>query len=192
SFLQFLRIGDGPCLCSRIRSAREHADEHAVLPHDQVEHVADGTNALAGLPLVLARHNARESGEFVGKRPGIFSESGLHSGRLRLRQRHHQSDYKRAHSVLSQNLLHVELLYVTTPARWTICREEPAFAGKVTCGFCSETSGQSWRSNTVATDRLTGLSSKVVHSFSCRPYRRRSGWCSLASRPRMWALSTGL
>jgi hypothetical protein len=74
--------------------------------------VADGANALAGLPVVLARHNARESGEFVGKRSGIFSEGGLHPCRLRLRQRQHQSDRKRAHSVLSQNLLHVELLYV--------------------------------------------------------------------------------
>jgi hypothetical protein len=77
--------------------------------------VANGANAVAGLPVVLARHNARESGEFVGKRSGIFSEGGLHSCRLplRLRQRHHQSDRKRAHSVLNQNLLHVELLYVT-------------------------------------------------------------------------------
>src|SRR5436853_2630907 len=45
----------------------------------------------------------------------IFSEGGLYPCRLplRLRQRHHQSDRKRAHSVLNQNLLHVELLYVT-------------------------------------------------------------------------------
>jgi hypothetical protein len=35
----------------------------------------------------------------------------------------------------------------------SICREEPVFAGKVTCGVRSETSGQSWPSNTVATDR---------------------------------------
>src|SRR5262249_35952762 len=49
-----------------------------------------------------------------GKCCCIFSEGGLHSCRLRLRlrQRHHQSDRKRAHSVLSQNLLHLELLYV--------------------------------------------------------------------------------
>jgi hypothetical protein len=86
------------------------AGEHAVLRNDQVEHVADGANALAGLPVVLARHNARESGEFVGERSGIFSEGGLHPCRLRLRQRQHKSDRKRAHSVLSQNLLHVELL----------------------------------------------------------------------------------
>jgi hypothetical protein len=33
--------------------------------------------------------------------------------RLRPRQRHHQSDRKRAHRVLNQNLLQVELLYVT-------------------------------------------------------------------------------
>src|SRR5216684_1889167 len=90
-----------------------------------------------------ARHNARESAEFVGKRSGIFCEGGLYSCRLRLRQRHHQSDRKRAHCVLSKNLHHVELLSVTTPAHWTICREEPAFAGKVTCGVRSETSGLS-------------------------------------------------
>src|SRR5215469_1773934 len=33
-----------------------------------------------------------------------------------------------------------------------ICREKPVFAGKVTCGVRNETSGQSWPSNTVATD----------------------------------------
>src|SRR2546430_7858407 len=39
------------------------------------------------------------SGEFVGKRSGISCEGGLQSCRLRLRprQRHHQSDRKRAH-----------------------------------------------------------------------------------------------
>src|SRR5580693_4254396 len=125
SLLQFLRIGDGRGPCSRIRSAGENAGENAVLHNDQVEHVADGANALAGLPVVLARHNARESGEFAGKRSGIFSESGLHSRRLRLRHRRHQSGRERAHSVLSQNLLHVELLYVALiqpPKMWSICR----------------------------------------------------------------------
>src|SRR5262249_41847636 len=80
--------------------------------------------------------------------------------RLRLRQRHHQSDRKRAHCVLSQNLLHLELLYVTkrlvllvtanaglnAAAHGKIWREEPVFAGKVICGVRSETSGQSWPS----------------------------------------------
>ena len=42
------------------------------------------------------------------------------------------------------------------PAHGTICREEPVFAGKVICGVRNETSGQSWPSNTVATDPLTG------------------------------------
>jgi hypothetical protein len=42
------------------------------------------------------------------------------------------------------------------PAHGTICREEPVFAGKVTCGVRNETSGQSWPSNTVATDPFTG------------------------------------
>src|SRR5215472_16323418 len=113
SFLHFLWIGEGRGRRGRIRCARKHAGEQAVLLNDQIEHLGNGANALAGLPVVLARHNARESGEFVGKRSGIFSEGGLHSCRLRLRQRHHQSDRKCAHSVLSQNLLHVELLYVT-------------------------------------------------------------------------------
>jgi len=36
----------------------------------RLKNLADGANALAGLPVVLARHNARESGEFVGKRSG--------------------------------------------------------------------------------------------------------------------------
>src|ERR1700738_4997820 len=64
------------------------------------------------------------------------------------------------------------------PAYGTICRKEPVFAGKVTCGVRSETSGQSWPSNTVATDRLTGLSSKVVHPVSCRTV------CQTAQAPR--------
>jgi len=59
------------------------------------------------------RANARESSEFVGKRSGIFSEGALQSCRLRLRQRHQQSDRKRAHRVLNQKLLHADLLYVT-------------------------------------------------------------------------------
>src|SRR5258706_8272211 len=37
-----------------------------------------------------------------------------------------------------------------------ICREKPVFAGKVTCGVRNETSGQSWPSNTVATDAFKG------------------------------------
>src|SRR5580765_2878146 len=42
------------------------------------------------------------------------------------------------------------------PAHGTICREKPVFAGKVTCGVQNETSGQSWPSNTAATDPFTG------------------------------------
>src|SRR5215467_2935301 len=113
SFLHFLRIGDGRGRCPRIRCARKHAGEQAVLFNDQVEDVGDGANALGGLPVVFACHDARESGEFVGKRSGIFCEGGLQSCRLRLRprQRHHKSDRKRAQPVLNQNLLHVELLF---------------------------------------------------------------------------------
>ena len=44
--------------------------------------------------------------------PASFPKAACIPAGLRLRQRHHQSDRKRAHSVLSQNLLHVELLYV--------------------------------------------------------------------------------
>src|SRR5580765_2080469 len=54
------------------------------------------------------------------------------------------------------------------PAHGTICREEPVLAGKVICGVRNETSGQSWPSNTVATDPLTSLISQLVHPFSCR------------------------
>jgi hypothetical protein len=39
---------------------------------------------------------------------------------------------------------------------WNICRDEPVFAEKVTCGVRSETSGQSGPSNTFATDAFTG------------------------------------
>src|SRR5215470_13574986 len=38
----------------------------------------------------------------------------------------------------------------------TIRPEEPMFAGKVTSGVRNEISGQSWPSNTLATDRFTG------------------------------------
>src|SRR5581483_6943341 len=43
------------------------------------------------------------------------------------------------------------------PAHRTICREEPVLAGKVTCGVRTETSGQSWPSNTRATDHRVCL-----------------------------------
>src|ERR1051326_2406959 len=111
-FLHFLGIGDGGGLCARIRCARKHAGEQAVLRNDQVEHVGNGANALAGLPVVPARHDAREPSEFLGKRSGIFCEGSLYSYRLRLRQRHHQSDRESARSVPSQNLHHLELLFV--------------------------------------------------------------------------------
>ena len=93
--------------------------EHVVLLNNQVEHVADGANGRVGLPVVLARHNARQRREFVGKRSGIFSEGGLDFCRLRLRQRHHQSDREYIHSILHQNLLHEKLLYLNLngPAR---------------------------------------------------------------------------
>src|SRR6267143_6297584 len=41
-----------------------------------------------------------------------------------------------------------------------ICREKPVFAGKVTSGVRNETNGQSWPSNTVATDPFTGQNRK--------------------------------
>src|SRR5271156_4510299 len=49
---------------------------------------------------------------------------------------------------------HSQRQYVLSdaPAHRTICREEPVLEGKVTCGVRSETSGQSWLSNTVATN----------------------------------------
>jgi len=46
-------------------------------------------------------------------------------------------------SVVSGNLFPVKLFYVTAPDHWTICPEVTAFAGKVICGVCSETSGLS-------------------------------------------------
>src|SRR5438067_6866483 len=47
--------------------------------------------------------------------PASFAKAGCNPAGLGLRprQRHHQSDRKGAHYVLSQNLLHLELLYVT-------------------------------------------------------------------------------
>ena len=110
--MHFPRIGNGSGLCPRIRFTRERAGEQAVLLNDQVEHVADGAHALAGLPLVLACHNLRESGEFFGKRSGIFSEGGLEFRRLRLRQWRHQSDRQYIRTVTSQNLFHRELLCI--------------------------------------------------------------------------------
>jgi hypothetical protein len=56
-----------------------------------------------------------------------------------------------------------------------ICREEPVFARKVTCGVRNETSGQSWPSNTVATDPFTGQkrSSKCGSGIQ---HKRLGGW----------------
>ena len=61
------------------------------------------------------------------------------------------------------------------PAYGTICREEPVFAGKVICGVRNETSGQSWRSNTVATDPFTGQNRNSKCSSSIQ-HKRLGGW----------------
>ncbi len=59
--------------------------EQAVLFDDQVEHVVDGANALAGLPVVLARHNARITAQLFAMRTilgpfiGAFNVSELSS-----------------------------------------------------------------------------------------------------------------
>src|SRR5215472_9002828 len=60
-------------------------------------------------------------------------------------------------------------------AHRTICREEPAFAGKVTCGVRSETSGQSWPSNMVATDPFTAQS-RNSKCGSAIQQKRLGGW----------------
>src|ERR1700757_2075598 len=56
-----------------------------------------------------------------------------------------------------------------------ICREEPVFAGKVTCGVRNETSGQSGPSNTVAADPFTGQNwnSKCGSGIE---HQRLGGW----------------
>jgi hypothetical protein len=55
-----------------------------------------------------------------------------------------------------------------------ICREEPLFAGKVTSGVRNETSGQSWPSNTVATDPFTGQNRNSV--WQRYPAQTSGGW----------------
>ena len=61
------------------------------------------------------------------------------------------------------------------PAHGTICREEPVFAGKVTCGVRNETSGQSWPSSTVATDPFTGQNRNSKCGSGIQ-YKRLGGW----------------
>src|SRR5271170_375091 len=56
-----------------------------------------------------------------------------------------------------------------------ICREEPVFAGKVTCGVRNETSGQSWPSNTVVTDPFTGQNRNSKCGSGIQ-HKRLGGW----------------
>ena len=60
-------------------------------------------------------------------------------------------------------------------AHGTICREEPVFAGKVTCGVRNETSGQSWPANTVATDPFTGQNRNSKRGSGIQ-HKRLGGW----------------
>ena len=60
--------------------------------------------------------------------------------------------------------------------RGTICREEPVFAGKVTCGVRNETSGQSWSSNTVATDAFyQTVTDRIISSLKADMIPREEG-----------------
>src|SRR5580704_1247836 len=61
------------------------------------------------------------------------------------------------------------------PSLRNICREEPVFAGKVTCGVRNETSGQSWPSNTVATDPFTGQNRNSKCGSGIQ-HKRLGGW----------------
>src|SRR6266851_5723831 len=54
------------------------------------------------------------------------------------------------------NLTCPECCEVDISASRNICREKPVFAEKVTCGALNETGGQSWPSNTGATNPFTG------------------------------------
>src|SRR5271169_3486712 len=56
-----------------------------------------------------------------------------------------------------------------------MCREEPVFAGKVTCGGRNETSGQSWPSNTVATVPFTGQNRNSKCGSGIQ-HKRLGGW----------------
>ena len=56
-----------------------------------------------------------------------------------------------------------------------ICREKPVFAGTVTCGVRNETSGQSWLSNTVATDPFTGQNRNSKCGSGIQ-HKRLAGW----------------
>jgi len=56
-----------------------------------------------------------------------------------------------------------------------ICREKPVFAGKVTSGVRNETSGQSWPSNTVATDPFIGQNRNSKCGSGIQ-HKRLGGW----------------
>src|SRR5712664_665469 len=68
-----------------------------------------------------------------------------------------------------------EYVLGNAPAHGTICREEPVFAGKVTCGVRNETSGQSGPSNTVAADPFTGQNRNSKCGSGIQ-HKRLGGW----------------
>ena len=65
--------------------------------------------------------------------------------------------------------------FLAMPAHGTICCEEPGFAGKVTCGVRNETSGQSWRSNTVVTNLFTAQNRNSKCGSGIQ-HKRLAGW----------------
>ena len=78
-FLQLFRRDD---LCSAPAApaparAGKGSHEQAVLRHDQVEDVANGTHTLTGLPVVFPRHDPRQAGELVGQRPCLLGQGRL-------------------------------------------------------------------------------------------------------------------
>src|SRR5580692_9985541 len=66
-------------------------------------------------------------------------------------------------------------VFLATLRLTKICREKLVFAGKVTCGVRNETSGQSWPSNTVATDPFTGQN-RYSKCGSGIQHKRLGGW----------------
>src|SRR5579862_9862310 len=106
--LQLLRIGN------RRRPAAggfagQRSGEQPVLRHDQIEYVAYRSHAFTWLPVVLTRHDASKSAEFIGKCPGFVGERRLNGLRLQCRKTQRRNRRRVSHGSHS-NCSHRKML----------------------------------------------------------------------------------
>src|SRR3984893_13567653 len=112
-FLQFFRL-DGLCSAPAAPAptgAGKRSHEQAVLRHDQVEDVANGTHTLTGLPVVFPHHDPRQAGELVGQRPCLLGQGRLRGLRAQRSQTEHRRYRDRARNRSRSNRSHRHLLF---------------------------------------------------------------------------------